>query len=225
MTIEINAMQFAYADAPNDLIINIANWRVNKGEQVFIHGPSGSGKSTFLKLLSGMQRPTQGSLNILGTDITRMSQAQRDQFRAQHVGQIFQQFNLIPYLNALENIELAQYFCKRKQANKRAAMEDLLTALNIAQSDWRKTTDKLSLGQQQRVAIARALVNRPQLIIADEPTSSLDQHNADNFMQLLFSLAKEVEATLLFASHDMSLADRFSRVEALADFNHQTELS
>ncbi len=220
MTISLSNVQFAYPDAPDKWVLNIPSWLVAPPEHVFVHGPSGCGKSTLLNLLSGILSPDQGEISVLGRRIDRMSHRQRDQFRANHIGYVFQQFNLIPYLNAVENIQLASYFSKLSRASAlRDEIEGLLTALNISPADWHKPTAKLSIGQQQRVAIARALINKPELLIADEPTSSLDQHNRDNFMSVLMSLVTAYEITLLFVSHDMSLSRYFKRIDALSDIS------
>ncbi len=218
--IELNQVRFAYAEAPERWVLNIPSWQVAEGEQLFVHGPSGGGKSTLLNLLSGMYPCQQGELSILGQRLDTLGARQRDKFRARHIGYVFQLFNLIPYLSAVDNILLAHHFSRkgnRQEAQQEA--EGLLAALNLPASAWHQPTNHLSIGQQQRVAIARALINKPHILIADEPTSSLDQSNRDNFMAMLMSLASEYQITLLFVSHDMSLARYFSRVEALTDIN------
>lgn len=156
----------------------------------------------------------------MGQRLDKISSRQRDRFRADHIGYIFQQFNLIPYLDAIDNIKLAHQFAKE---NTSSSLEDeiksLLSSFYIDPADWQKPVAKLSIGQQQRIAIARAMVNKPELLIADEPTSSLDQDNRDNFMKELMAMVSEHNTTLLFVSHDMSLAKHFNRIDALADIN------
>lgn len=199
--------------------MNIPRWNVSAGEKIFVHGPSGCGKSTLLNVLCGMLVASSGEVSILGERLDQMSPRQRDHFRARHIGYVFQQFNLITYLSAKENIQLAQYFGKHGKTNSQKETERLLTNLNIHSDDWNKQINKLSIGQQQRIAIARALINKPELVIADEPTSSLDQENRDNFMSLLMSLVTENNSTLVFVSHDLSLSKHFDRVDALSEFN------
>lgn len=221
MTISLNNVCFAYPDMPHNPVLNIPNWSVESQEHLFIYGPSGVGKSTLLNLLSGVIVSTAGEVLVLGERLDKMSHRQRDRFRANHIGYVFQQFNLIPYLNAVENIQLATHFSKRQKTNLvQQDIEALLGQLNISAGDRYKPTAKLSTGQQQRVAIARALINKPEILIADEPTSSLDQENRDNFMAELMSLVDENDITLIFVSHDKSLSQYFSRIEALSDISH-----
>jgi putative ABC transport system ATP-binding protein len=149
-----------------------------------------------------------------------MNARQRDRFRANHIGYIFQQFNLVPYLDAIDNIQLAHRFAtKQPQSALSDEIKALLSTFHIPQADWQKPVRQLSIGQQQRIAIARAMINKPQLLIADEPTSSLDQNNRDNFMQQLMIMASEHRITLLLVSHDMALASYFGRIDALSEIN------
>ncbi len=220
-TINLNNIYFSYPETPDKPVLNIAKWAVAPQEQVFVHGPSGCGKSSLLNLLSGLVAPNQGQLSILGQRLDTMNQRQRDQFRAQNIGYVFQQFNLIPYLNAIENVQLATQFAQHaNQTSLNKTLKDLLKQLNLSADDWHKPTAKLSIGQQQRVAIARALINKPQLLIADEPTSSLDQQNRDNFMSILMELSTAYGITLVFVSHDMSLSRYFTRIDAMSDISH-----
>ena len=220
MTISLNNVCFNYPDTPHKPVLKIPSWEVAAQERVFVHGPSGGGKSTLLNLLSGMLLPSQGEVSVLGERLDQMSVRQRDRFRANHIGYVFQQFNLIPYLNAVENIQLATHFSKQKKAQvAQKDIEELLTKLKITRDDWYKQTVNLSTGQQQRVAIARALINKPEVLIADEPTSSLDQDNRDNFMTILMSLVVENKITLIFVSHDKSLSHHFKRIDELSDIS------
>jgi putative ABC transport system ATP-binding protein len=224
MAIELANIRFHYSKRPNQRVLNIPAWSLDVGEKGFVHGPSGGGKSTLLGLLSGLISPVEGQVTVLGERLDTMNSRQRDQFRAASIGYVFQQFNLMPYLNATDNLLLATRFSKRK--NTRALnneIKDLFSALNITEKEWSVPTRDLSIGQQQRIAIARALINKPQLLIADEPTSSLDKANRDAFMELLMPMVAEHQMTLLFVSHDLSLSSYFSRVESLDDFNHLQE--
>ena len=226
MAIQLKDVHFAYPGTPENDVLRIKNWSVSDREQVFVHGPSGGGKSTLLNLLNGMLNATSGEVTVLGERLDKMNARQRDRFRANHIGTIFQQFNLIPYLGAVDNIQLARQFAKK---NTQSALPDetksLLSTFNIPQTDWQKPVEKLSIGQQQRIAIARAMINKPELLIADEPTSSLDRDNRDNFMSELMTLASEHNITLLFVSHDLSLANYFGRIDALTAINSAVEIN
>ncbi len=220
MLINLANLRFSYPEQPNLLVLDIPSWSLSSGEHTLIHGLSGSGKSTLLNILNGLLSVVSGHVTVLGQDIDQMTNRQRDTFRANNVGYVFQQFNLIPYLDAIDNIQLASYFSKSvSKASLSKEIKILLQTLNIPEKDWSKPIRKLSIGQQQRIAIARALINKPTLLIADEPTSSLDQENSDAFMQLLMSIVDKHEITLLFVSHDISLSHYFTRVESLSDIN------
>ncbi len=213
-------IEFFYSVSPNKNILKIVHWHVKQGEQLFIHGPSGSGKSTLLNLICGLQTANLGNIRVLGKSFDMMSTRQKDKYRAEHIGYIFQQFNLIEYLNAIDNIKLARHFSSSAhEADFLPKVHALLLTLNLTSQDWYRPVNQLSVGQQQRVSIARALINKPKLIIADEPTSSLDQVSRDNFISLLTSLCKKYGSTLLFVSHDMSLCQHFDISIALAQIN------
>ncbi|WP_027829787.1 ABC transporter ATP-binding protein [Marinobacter sp. HL-58] len=192
---------------------------LNTGEHLFLRGPSGSGKSTLLSLLGGLILPDTGTLSLLGTDLASLTSGQRDRFRADHMGVIFQQFNLVPYLSTLENVMLPCRLSRKRRARAlptpEQEAESLLTALGIAPDHWHRRVTGLSVGQQQRVAAARALTGGPELILADEPTSALDSDNRDRFIELLLGLAAEKHTSVVFVSHDQSLAGRFDRQLAL----------
>lgn len=220
MAIHLSNLIFSYPEQSKVPVLNIPSWSLASGEHTFIYGPSGGGKSTLLGLLSGILSASHGSINILGQSLEKMTNRQRDTFRANHIGYVFQQFNLIPYLDAIDNIRLASYFSKSTSSSSlNQEIKTLLTTLNMPEQLWKKPVRSLSIGQQQRIAIARALINKPALLIADEPTSSLDQENRDAFMTLLMSIVKANDITLLFVSHDMSLSHYFNRVESLNTIN------
>lgn len=193
------------------------------GEAVFLHGPSGCGKSTLLSLLAGVLVPAGGSLRVLGHEWRQLSGARRDRLRADHVGYIFQQFNLLPYLSVLDNVclpcRLSPRRSRRAQGGAAQAARQLLQRMGLGQAWWPRPAADLSVGQQQRVAAARALVGAPELVIADEPTSALDEPLRDAFMDLLLQACAEAGSTLLFVSHDARLAARFARRVDLAVLN------
>ncbi len=218
ISFNLEGVRFSYTDATNDLIVDIGKWSVNPGEKIFLYGPSGCGKSTFLNIISGMLEASEGKVEVLGKRLDQMSPRQRDRFRAHHIGYVFQQFNLIPYLDAVANIQLARYFYKGNDPIViRQEIEELLFTLNVSSSDWYKPAQKLSIGQQQRIAIARAFINKPEILIADEPTSSLDGDNREKFMSLLTALVAKNHTTLIFVSHDKTLSKSFDRSEAFSE--------
>lgn len=196
--------------------MTVTNFSVDAGERLFLKGASGSGKSTLLSLIGGVTKPCSGSLNVLGQNLNGMTAKQRDRFRADHLGLIFQQFNLIPYLSAVENVLLTGRFSKQRKITEEAALT-LLGELGIDAGLSQSPVTQLSIGQQQRVAAARALAGNPQLIIADEPTSALDETTRDNYLELLFNQCRRHGATLLFVSHDRTLAPLFDRELDISD--------
>ncbi len=214
----VRDLQFSY-EKNSQPIISISNWQVNESESVFLYGPSGTGKSTFLNLLTGLLLPQSGEVQILGQAINRLSAGRRDQFRAQHLGYVFQQFNLIPYLSVLDNVKMSSYFAKITSAENTAVSEELLLSLNIDKTHWHKPARDLSIGQQQRVAIARALAHQPQILIADEPTSALDTANRDGFINILLEQVEQRNMSLVFVSHDLGLAPSFKRSDSLSSIN------
>ncbi|MDF2177077.1 ABC transporter ATP-binding protein [Aliiglaciecola sp. CAU 1673] len=203
--ISMQGVTFGWEKSP---ILDIPDWTVSKGQRVFLYGPSGSGKSTLLNLLSGILSPWQGQICILEQDLSRMKAGARDRFRARHLGMVFQQFNLLPYLSVRDNIALAHYFSPESNDDP-SWLRHILERLGLTEELLARKASDLSVGQQQRVALARALLNRPELIIADEPTSALDTELRDQFMQLLLSCVKETQSTVIFVSHDRSLAEYF----------------
>lgn len=217
MSVVLQDLIFSYHD--HDILLNIPRWEVAAGEKVFLQGESGSGKSTLLNLIAGILPATSGQITLLDERVDQLNQRQRDRFRAGNIGYIFQQFNLIPYLNAVDNILLANEFSKKVKRNGIGRAQELLEQLQLPESVWRLPGQSLSIGQQQRVAIARALFNSPRLILADEPTSALDQKNRKAFMEILMDLCDAYQSTLIFVSHDPTLASDFDRVDVLGDIN------
>ncbi|WP_372999211.1 ABC transporter ATP-binding protein [Marinobacter sp.] len=209
--IEVSNLGFSWQRQQETL--TFPDFCLKRGEHLFLHGPSGSGKSTLLSLLAGMLRPVNGAVRVLGTDIHRLGAGARDQFRADHMGVIFQQFNLVPYLNTLANVTLpcglSDLRRQRSEPTVTDEAEGLLTALSIPEDHWQRKVTRLSIGQQQRIAAARALIGAPGVILADEPTSALDADNRDRFLDLLLTLAHRHNTSVLFVSHDQSLAHHF----------------
>jgi putative ABC transport system ATP-binding protein len=218
--IELAELAFGYRKG--EQVLDIERLVVPAGERVFLHGASGSGKTTLLGLLAGVLQADRGAVRVLGTDLSSLSSARRDAFRGENLGYIFQMFNLIPYLSAMENITLPCQMSRERRARVRGSLEEearsIAGRLEIA-SLLEARPGELSVGQQQRVAAARALMGRPRLVVADEPTSALDADRRDVFLDLLFDSCREAGTTLLFVSHDRSLEDRFDRSLSLADVN------
>lgn len=215
--IDISELSFGY-DRHSPLL-HIDHWQVTRGEHLFLYGPSGSGKSTLLNLLSGILSPQQGKIDLLGQAFSRLSARKRDAFRAQHIGVVFQEFNLIPFLTVLENIALAGHFAKKSaQTDLETRAETIFSRLRLDSQFLHVRADRLSVGQRQRVSIARALINSPELLIADEPTSALDSDNRDEFMQLLLDTANASDSTVIFVSHDKTLQSHFDHTQDVRDF-------
>ena len=224
----VELMQVRFAWRPQSApVIDIGHLRIGAGERVFVRGASGSGKSTLLGLLAGMTVADQGEVRVLGQDMGKLGGAERDRFRADHIGLIFQMFNLIPYLSVMENVTLPCGFSQRRRERAERASGSvaaealrLLGDLGMAHPDLlHRTVTDLSVGQQQRVAAARALIGAPELIIADEPTSALDADRRLAFVDLLFRECDREGDTLVFVSHDAMLASRFDRAIEFADIN------
>ena len=201
-------------------VLNIKNFEIHKKDRVFLYGPSGFGKSTLLNLIAGVLTLKSGELNVLGQEFHRLSQSKRDRFRGEKIGYIFQIFNLLPYLSVKENILLPLVINKKRKSEQvHAELDELLSSLGLTDLVDKKVTE-LSIGQQQRVACARALIGNPEIIIADEPTSSLDEKNTHEFMDLLLRQQEKKGFALLFVSHDERLKKYFSKTISLPEINH-----
>ena len=220
--VRMSGVHFAWAGR-NAFGLTIEDFAIKRGERLFLAGPSGSGKSTFLSLLAGIVTPQTGVIDVLGTDIAKLGGAARDRFRAEHYGIIFQMFNLLPYGSVIDNVVLPLSFsrARRERAGALAGIgaeaARLLETLGLEKSLIGASAANLSVGQQQRVAAARALIGSPEIIVADEPTSSLDRNRQQAFLDLLFQSVEAAGATLIMVSHDESLASRFTRVVGLTD--------
>lgn len=228
--VTIEDLEFRWRkDAP--AVLKLSQLQVQPGERVFVEGPSGSGKSTLLSLLAGVTVPQRGTVRVLGHSLERLSAAQRDHFRANHIGYIFQMFNLLPYLTVVDNVTLPCRFShlRRQRAISRGgslAAEALRLLRHLDMADnalLARPVNELSVGQQQRVAAARALMGAPELLIADEPTSSLDMDRRRAFVQLLFDECRDTGSTLIFVSHDVSLEALFDRTIDLPRVNRASE--
>jgi putative ABC transport system ATP-binding protein len=190
------------------------NLEMPEGAFEALMGPSGSGKSTLLNLIAGLDSPTHGSIQIDGQDLARMTESQRAHWRSQNVGFIFQVYNLLPVLSAAENVELPLLLTSVPNKDRRARA---MTALRVVGLEDRAShrPDQLSGGQQQRVAIARAIVTDPKMIVADEPTGDLDRQSADQILDLLARLNRELKKTIVMVTHDPAAAERASIVRRL----------
>ncbi|TVO77907.1 ABC transporter ATP-binding protein [Sedimenticola selenatireducens] len=224
ITIQNLAFQWRKDAAP---VLNLPVLQIKRGERVFIMGSSGSGKSTLLSLIGGVLLPQKGTVTVLGQQLNGLSNAQRDSFRAEHIGFIFQMFNLIPYLSVVENVLLPCRFSRRRKQNienRGHSLQDeaerLLNHLDLPRELLHRSVTELSVGQQQRVAAARALIGSPELVIADEPTSALDADRRASFLKLLLNECAEQNTTLVFVSHDSALEPQFDRSVQLADINN-----
>ena len=220
--IDIRQLQFSWrSDLP--LVLDIDTLRIQRGERVFIKGASGSGKTTLLSLLAGVLNPRQGQLQVLGKNLPQMQAAARDRFRADHIGFVFQMFNLLPYLSVLENVTLPLHFSARRRQRIKHPMNEarrLLSHLDLNDPTLlARPVAELSVGQQQRVAAARALIGSPELLIADEPTSALDADRREAFIRLLINECNDSNTTLLFVSHDQALQQHFDHTLSLGEIN------
>lgn len=221
--IEFANLRYRWKGQQQD-ILNIAELQIRKGEHAFLRGESGSGKTTLLNLLAGILTPTSGHIRMLDNDFHAMKSSQRDRFRADHMGVIFQQFNLLPYLSIIDNVSLPCHFSpmrKERAGDIKATASRLLEHLKLDNEFQQRPVTELSVGQQQRVAVARALIGKPEIIIADEPTSALDTNTRNDFLSLLFDEAESQGSTILFVSHDPYIAERFPRVIELEEVNQR----
>lgn len=224
--VELAGVRFSWhaAAAP---ILAIDSLRVARGERLLLRGPSGSGKSTLLSLLAGVLTARSGSVRVLGQELGAFTGATRDSFRADHIGIIFQMFNLIPYLSVQENVCLPCAFssrrrerCERSGTGVVETAAQLLEHLGMGGDEvLRRQAAELSVGQQQRVAAARALIGAPEIVLADEPTSSLDSDRRAAFLELLFRECARERTTLIFVTHDEALVPRFDRAVEFAQLN------
>ena len=223
MCINIQDLEYQWGNGVHTLSVN--KLVIQQGERLFLQGPSGSGKSTLLGIIAGVFTPTSGEATILNQPFHKINAAARDRIRADAMGVIFQQFNLVPYLTLIENVLLPCRFSTarskkvgqtEKQRTEKA--RSLLERLGLdEQARSNRPAAELSVGQQQRVAAARALIGSPSLVIADEPTSALDSQTRNIFIETLLAEAKD--AAVLFVSHDASISNQFDRSIVMDDIN------
>lgn len=218
--IALDDVQFGYG---RRLVLDVPRLWIEQGSSVLLRGISGGGKSTLLGLLAGVLLPGKGSVEVAGQALQAMRGAARDRFRADHLGVIFQQFNLLPVLSVRDNIALGLRFSRlrseRISGSVDAEIVRLLRALQLDPALMQRRAGALSVGQQQRVAAARALIGRPALLLADEPTSALDREAATAFLQLMSAQCQAAGTTVLVVSHDDSLQPLFDRTIALSEIN------
>ena len=218
MSIRLEDLKKQYV-APDGSVVNVIDidrFELGDAEQVALVGSSGSGKTTLLNLIAGILAPDSGQIIFNGVNLAALSEAKRDVFRGQNVGYIFQTHHLLPGFTALENVQLGMTFTGR--SHDPAWARHLLNEVGLAERlNYRPA--KLSVGQQQRVAIARALANRPKLVLADEPTGSLDAVSAQQALDLIRKLCTEVGASLLLVSHDLAITKQLPRAVVLAELN------
>lgn len=215
--ISIENLSFGYS--PNQSILNVPSFKLRQKESTFLYGPSGCGKTTLLNLCAGIMTPQTGDIYVAGKNLNQLSASSRDLHRGLNIGVIFQQFNLIEYLNVFDNVLLPARLHPKKnyQQTKERALELLNELELLTYKD--QMVSELSIGQRQRVAAVRSFLLSPPVLIADEPTSSLDQKNTDRFMQALIKLAEENGTSILFVSHDDRLKSYFKHAQSLEELN------
>jgi putative ABC transport system ATP-binding protein len=207
---------FQSGDSEVHAVDNIS-FSVPTGMFAAIVGKSGSGKSTLLALLGALDKPTDGSIEIDGKDITKVSDSQLIKYRRNDIGFVFQQYNLVPNLSALENVMLPMEFAGMSPAKRRQRATELLVQVGLNEDKQSRKPARLSGGEQQRVAIARALANKPKLILADEPTGNLDTQTGKVIFDLLHSLSRTEDTTILTVTHDLGIAGKTDKVFRLQD--------
>ncbi len=215
LALQIRELRFRWPGQSSDCL-RIDRLQLAAGERLLVHGDSGCGKSTLLSLAAGVLLANKGQVRLLGQDWRDLRASRREQWRADHVGYLFQQFNLLPYLSPIDNVvlpcRLSTLRAQRCQGRGTEQAGQLLEALGIDSQLWHRPCAQLSVGQQQRVAAARALIGQPELVIADEPTSALDERRRDEFMQLLLQQCERSGSALLFVTHDHRLRSHFDQV-------------
>lgn len=216
LSVENVKKSYREPDGTRLAILDIPRFAIAAGEQVVIRGQSGGGKTTFLNAIAGLTTVDSGRVVINGTDVTRLHEAARDQFRARHIGFVFQTFNLLAGFTALENVLLGMTFTRQKQDRSRAVQ--LLERVGLRHRMTHQPA-ALSVGEQQRVAVARALVNRPGLLLADEPTANIDPAHQQQVVDLLREVCQAENVAMLLVTHSLEVSEQFARVEQLDEIN------
>jgi len=208
MVIKVEGLRLEYRTGAGMFpVLDIPSWKVGDQAQTAITGSSGSGKSTLLNILAGLLKPSAGSVEVCGTELTRLSESQRDKFRGKNLSYIFQTFNLLQGYTALENVMLGAAFTGNP-LDRRSALA-LLARVGLSRRSGHYPS-QLSIGEQQRVAISRSLAKKPKLILADEPTGSLDPFHSGEVVDLLCEACREHGCALILVSHEMKVAERFA---------------
>lgn len=216
LKIEDLKKEYTSPEGEKHLVINVPQFAVEERKQIALQGTSGCGKTTFLNMIAGILTVTQGSIFINGENISQQTEAKRDIIRANNIGYIFQTFNLLQGYTALENLMIAMSFGNYGVDQERA--KNLLTKVGL-EHRMHYVPAKLSIGQQQRVAVARALINKPKLVLADEPTGNLDAKHAQEALTLIREICDENEAALLLVSHDEKILHKFDHLQQMQEIN------
>lgn len=214
--IEIKNLEKVYEGAVPVYAVNGINLTITEGEFTALKGPSGCGKTTLLNLLGGLDKPTSGTIQIGGVDITTLSENELIDFRLRNIGFVFQAYNLIPVLSAQENVSFIMLLQDRPKEDREARAQQLLEAVGLKGKEGQRP-GQLSGGQQQRVAVARALASKPQFVLADEPTANLDSTSTANLLDIMEKLNKEEGMTFVFATHDDRVIKKARRIISIED--------
>ena len=217
MSLEIVNLKKSYREPGGGVlpVINVPHFQLAEGEQVALVGRSGGGKTTLLNMISGITRPDSGAVIVGGVNITELSEPARDRFRAERIGIVFQTFHLLPAFSALENVLLGMAFAGKQS---RAHAVELMERVGLKDRMHHRPM-QLSVGEQQRVSVARALASRPRLVLADEPTASVDVANQKLILQLIRETCEEKKVTLMLVTHSEEVSSQFDRIEQLSNFN------
>ncbi len=216
--IEVKHLKRTYKSGDTEVhAVNDVTFSVETASFVSIIGRSGSGKSTLLSMLGALESPSSGEIVVDGTDITKLSGAKQTQYRCRDIGFIFQGYNLVPNLTALENVMLPMEFAHLSGAERTKRAQELLNLVGIKDDKQSRKPGRLSGGEQQRVAIARALANKPKMVLADEPTGNLDSQNGAMIFDLLHKLARSEKTTIIAVTHDLSIAGKTDATFTLQD--------